>query len=260
MENNIGLGAVDENTSGQGKDAFVPAEVAEKFNWGAFCWTLIWGLTYKKPIALLVLVLGLIPVVGVMANLGLSVWFGIKGNTWAWQARRYESVEDFHKRQKRWVFAFLIFFVIAIALYAKLASVLLKTTKQETIYKMNLSEVANILEHNHYTNSKFMHSFPKGTPVELVSYFTRQQNGNYKSINISTIAIEGMQGSEIIVTFKGGNCKNNECMVFADINGNKKPNKYWKKGDKELSDRYVFYIKYNGKNSYEIIKPEAIEY
>lgn len=260
MENNIGYGAVQENTSGQGKDAFVPEEVADNFNWGAFFWTLIWGLVYKKPIALITIVLAFIPVVGVMANLGVSIWFGIKGNAWAWQAKRYDSVEDFHKRQKKWVFAAAIVLAISLVFSVKIVSTFAETMTQKTVYEMNLSEAASVLDRNYRANLRHGHSFPKGTSSELVSYFTRYETDNYKAINISTIAGESMGGNKVLLTFKGGNCKKNECMVFVDVNGDKKPNKYWEKGDKKLSDRYVFYIKYSGNNSYEIIKPEAIEY
>lgn len=74
-----------------------------KFNWGVLIWSWLWGLTYGKPITLIVLPIAFIPVVGAFINLGLVIWFGIKGNQWAWQNKYWDSVEQFNTIQKRWV-------------------------------------------------------------------------------------------------------------------------------------------------------------
>ena len=77
------------NNSGQGPNITVPEEVADKFNWGAFLLSWIWGLGNKSYITLTMLatvVLAFIPFVGMfvgLAQLGLAIWFGIKGNEWA---------------------------------------------------------------------------------------------------------------------------------------------------------------------------------
>lgn len=89
-----------ENTSGMGEKATIPAAV-KKFNWGAFLFSFIWGLFNKTYITLLILLLGIIPVV----NIGVLIWFGIKGNEWAWRNKRWNSVEHFNKVQKNWAIA-----------------------------------------------------------------------------------------------------------------------------------------------------------
>jgi hypothetical protein len=76
-----------------------PAEV-KRWNWGAFLLTWIWGIGNQVWIALL----ALIPVVGVVMMFVL----GVKGNEWAWKKRRWDSVEAFHRTQRKWAIAGLI--------------------------------------------------------------------------------------------------------------------------------------------------------
>jgi hypothetical protein len=52
--------------------------------------------------------LGLLPVV----NWFFWIIIGIKGNKWAWQNLKWESVESFQAKQKAWnIFGFLMFFI-----------------------------------------------------------------------------------------------------------------------------------------------------
>ena len=98
-----------ENTSGQGKSAVIPDEI-RKWNWGALFLNLIWGLGNRTYIALLCL----IPIVGVV----MAFVLGAKGNKWAWQNKRWKSIEHFKRAQKIWswvglaVFLFLLFGII----------------------------------------------------------------------------------------------------------------------------------------------------
>ena len=117
------------NTSGQGSKAPVPKLAANKFNWGAFFLTWIWGLYHKKYLTLIVLLI--LPVtillhkftpqldVKVLSCLGFffSLYFGIKGNTWAWQGRHYDSINQFHASQRKWaIWGLIITFVLPIAI------------------------------------------------------------------------------------------------------------------------------------------------
>lgn len=90
------------NNSGQGPNTEVPDIVAKRFNWGAFTFSWIWGLFNKTYITFITLVLVFIPVVGSIAALVANIIFGIKGNSWAWQNKKWQSVEHFHKVQKKW--------------------------------------------------------------------------------------------------------------------------------------------------------------
>lgn len=131
-----------ENTSGMGSKYPAPANVANRFNWGCFLLTWIWGIgnkTYILLVALLFILLGFIPIIGPLAALGLTIWFSIKGNEWAWQNKKWESVEHFHKIQKRWAIAgvivllvnILIGILISVSLFALSFSALSGTSNQE---------------------------------------------------------------------------------------------------------------------------------
>lgn len=104
------------NNSGQGPQAVAPAEVLTGFNWGAFFLNWIWGLGNKTYIALLSLLAGFVPFIGGLIALGLIIWFGIKGNEWAWQNKKWESVEHFHSVQKTWATWGIVLFVLGIVL------------------------------------------------------------------------------------------------------------------------------------------------
>ncbi len=88
-----------QNTSGTGGP--VPEEI-KGWNWGAFWWSWIWGIAHNVWIALLALCLGLI----------WGIVLGIKGNEWAWQHRRFDSIEQFKQTQAVWAkWGWVLFFV-----------------------------------------------------------------------------------------------------------------------------------------------------
>lgn len=72
----------------------------KKWNWGAFLLTFIWGIGHGVMRSFLVLV----------PFYGFYEWFmlGIHGNRWAWEKRRWESVEKFHHSQRAWAKAGII--------------------------------------------------------------------------------------------------------------------------------------------------------
>jgi hypothetical protein len=106
-----------ENTSGT-PGALPPAGVPG-WNWGAFLLTPFWAIAHQVWIGLLCFV----PYVGWV----MSIVLGVKGSEWAWQNRRFESVEHFHDVQRAWMLwaiglnvagaglAFLIFLVVALS-------------------------------------------------------------------------------------------------------------------------------------------------
>jgi hypothetical protein len=69
------------------------------FNWGAFCFTWIWGLNHRKPFALLALVLYFLcfPIFLVFA-----IWIGTQGNLWAWESGRFATAQDCVDCQAIW--------------------------------------------------------------------------------------------------------------------------------------------------------------
>lgn len=114
------------NTSGQGVNAQLPEEL-KSYNWGAFLLNWIWGLGNKTYITLTIfatLLVSWIPFVGPLVPLGLSIWFGMKGNEWAWQNKQWESIEQFKDVQKKWTIAGVIVFVAG-TVFSILLSVLI---------------------------------------------------------------------------------------------------------------------------------------
>ena len=109
-----------ENTSGGGINAEVPENIAKRFNWGAFFFSFIWLFWYGQVVmgivALLSGLLNFIPVLGPIAQLALFIYFGIKGNEWAWQAKHYDSYDKFHEVQRKWAIAALVLFLLSIIL------------------------------------------------------------------------------------------------------------------------------------------------
>lgn len=95
-----------ENNSGT-KSPEVPEEI-KGWSWGAFLLTWIWGIFNSVFISLLMF----IPLVNVV----IWILLGIKGNEWAWQNKRWESIEQFKRVQKKWAIAGVIVFIAGLVL------------------------------------------------------------------------------------------------------------------------------------------------
>ena len=82
-----------ENTSGQGKLAVIPKEI-RGWNWGAFLWGGIWCIGNKAWIGL----------IGFIPGFAIPMYFviGAKGNKWAWQKNKWDSIEHFKRTQRKW--------------------------------------------------------------------------------------------------------------------------------------------------------------
>ena len=83
------------NSSGSGKDAVLPDGI-RGWSWGAFFLNWIWAVFNRTYIGLLAMV----PYVGFI----MAIVLGVKGREWAWQNKRWESVEHFNDVQRRWSF------------------------------------------------------------------------------------------------------------------------------------------------------------
>ncbi len=90
---------MQENTSGMGDASVIPPGV-KGWSWGAFCLSWIWGIGNSVFIALLFFV----PIV----NIVMLFVLGFKGREWAWRKRRWLSVEEFRRVQRRWSIAGLL--------------------------------------------------------------------------------------------------------------------------------------------------------
>ena len=77
-----------------GQPADIPAEV-DRWNWGAFLLTWIWGVGNGVLVSLLVF----IPFFGILI---MPFVLGAKGSAWAWRSRRWDSIEHFKQAQRAW--------------------------------------------------------------------------------------------------------------------------------------------------------------
>jgi len=135
MSNDTGL----ENTSGC-VGGVVPAEIA-RWNWGAFFLNWIWGIGNNTYKALLMFV----PIV----NLIMPFVLGAKGSSWAWQNRRWESVEAFKTTQRKWAFWGVVVFAVYILLFSgSIASVfiILRYSDAYEIAVKTLNENSSIVQ------------------------------------------------------------------------------------------------------------------
>lgn len=92
---------VEPYASGLGSGTPVPPEV-KRWSWGGFLLTWIWGIGNNVWISLLAL-LSIIPWVGWIAGLTMRIILGIRGNEWAWQRKKWDSIEHFNQIQRRWM-------------------------------------------------------------------------------------------------------------------------------------------------------------
>ncbi|MBM3154412.1 MAG: zinc ribbon domain-containing protein [Chloroflexi bacterium] len=101
------------NQSGQGTAAYIPTEI-KHWNWGAFIFGWIWGIGNNVWIALICL----IPYVGII----MAFVLGAKGNEWAWQKKRWDSIEHFQRTQRTWMkwgigLAIIYFVIITLGIF-----------------------------------------------------------------------------------------------------------------------------------------------
>ncbi|MGD0562915.1 MAG: cytochrome c oxidase assembly factor Coa1 family protein [Roseiarcus sp.] len=89
--------------------AEIPAEI-DRWNWGAFLLTWIWGIGNGVLISLLVFV----PFFGILI---MPFVLGAKGSAWAWRNRRWDSVEHFKRVQRLWAIWGVVVWIGAIALF-----------------------------------------------------------------------------------------------------------------------------------------------
>jgi hypothetical protein len=111
------------------RDAAVPPEV-DRWNWGAFLLSWIWGIGNNTFIAFLTFV----PFVGIVMPFVL----GAKGSAWAWRNKRWASVEDFKATQRKWAIAGLITIAGAVVLCAAMLAAIFALLKGSQAYQLTV--------------------------------------------------------------------------------------------------------------------------
>ncbi len=132
-------GLAMEDMSGYGEFLDIPEEV-NRWNWGAFWLTWIWG--YKNEV--MIGFLGLIPIV----NIFIMFYLGKNGNKIAWKNRHWPHLKDFENAQRKWALAgwiiapfFIAFHLLIIYNYFYLENQE-EYIRSETLKMINESEEA----------------------------------------------------------------------------------------------------------------------
>ena len=112
--------------------ASVPPEV-DRWNWGAFLLSWIWGIGNNTFIALLALV----PFV----NFVMIFVLGAKGSAWAWRNTSWESVEHFKRVQRKWAIAGVIVWLALIGLCAALYFSIAAVFKSSDVYQQAIAKL-----------------------------------------------------------------------------------------------------------------------
>lgn len=123
---------MDTNTSGQGQNATVPAEI-DRWNWGAFLLNWIWGIGNNTFIALLMFV--------PFANIIVLFLLGAKGSAWAWRNKRWDSVAHFKRVQRQWAKWGVLVLVGGIVAMAALMFTIASALKTSEPYKLATSRL-----------------------------------------------------------------------------------------------------------------------
>lgn len=142
-----------ENTSGGGPNAVVPPEI-DRWNWGAFLLTWIWGIGNSTFIALLMFV----PLVN------LVMWFvlGAKGSAWAWRNKRWESVEHFKRTQRQWAMWGVLVPVFGLLLGGGMFMAMTSVMKNSGAYKVAVAELQGNSEVTQILGTPIVTGFPMG--------------------------------------------------------------------------------------------------
>ena len=126
-------------------------EISEKdlkrFNWGALLMGWIWGIFNRTWITLIQLPLSYIPKVGWIFGLICAVVFGFKGNSWAFKHKNFESSEDFHNYQRKFIYAGIVMLLLtffASFITVRTTMLIAKGYSEIALYMVQLASAAVI--------------------------------------------------------------------------------------------------------------------
>lgn len=89
----------------------------EKWNWGAFFCSWLWGAFNGIYWPLFIILIAGIPYVGQVCSLCLCVYLGLNGSKMAWRTGKYHSFDRFKNAQRNWAIGGIIWFVLNILGY-----------------------------------------------------------------------------------------------------------------------------------------------
>ena len=132
----------------------IPPEI-DRWNWGAFLLSWIWGVGDNTFIALLTLV----PIVGFVMLFVL----GAKGSRWAWRNGRWDSVEHFKRVQRLWAIWGTIIWIGGIALSGAFFGGVFYFFKQSQAYQLGVSRLQASPVATNILGTPISTGFPTGT-------------------------------------------------------------------------------------------------
>lgn len=90
--------------------------IVDKWNWGAFCLSWIWGLFNGLYWPLIIVVFNFIPYIGVFLSICICFYLGKRGNMLAWMIaeRKGLTVKHYIDIQKKWNIVGILFFPLLV--------------------------------------------------------------------------------------------------------------------------------------------------
>lgn len=110
----------------------LPLEV-RGWNWGAFFLNWIWGLGNGTVLGLLMFV----PFV----NLAIPFVMGAKGNRWAWENRKWQSVDQFKKVQRIWSWVGLGVWVALVGFLTAMFFIVRWNMEGSPVYRLSVAQL-----------------------------------------------------------------------------------------------------------------------
>jgi hypothetical protein len=125
-----------------GAPALLSAEF-NRWNWGAFGLSWIWGIANRTPAAWFVFV----PFVGWF---GMPFLLGLKGNEWAWRNGNWQDIETFRRAQRLWARRALFAWTgaaVAVVLISTLTTSILARSEPFRLAQIELAADPKLIEH-----------------------------------------------------------------------------------------------------------------
>jgi hypothetical protein len=126
-----------------GANTPVPEEI-RGWNWGGFLLTWIWGIGNNVWISLIAL-LSFIPWIGLVIELVMRIILGVRGNEWAWQRKKWDSIEHFKKTQRTWMWWGVSALIAQVIFFIALAVLAVSVYKILTILGINQNLLGNVM-------------------------------------------------------------------------------------------------------------------
>jgi hypothetical protein len=132
----------------------IPPEI-DRWNWGAFLLSWIWGIGNNTFIALLTF----IPIVGFV----MMIVLGAKGSAWAWRNKQWESVAHFQRVQREWAVAGIAFWLVLAGLFVALYFVIAAVFRNSDVYQIAIAKTMANEEASRGLGVPMSFGFPMGS-------------------------------------------------------------------------------------------------